>query len=769
MTEVSNKAVNKAFIPKSFTGSNEPTEDEIRTHIQKNGESLNAGTFWGLVTAGGSGCLAILLIFMGGNKTLRNGIGVASLTSLAFSGYFYLNRIKVDESIKEKASAPTTNNESNKQTKEPQEEVKPTATNNNPLEENKDLPKPILEEPESNNNQPQPVLQDPKPSPRKHKVQRNPVVNSNDIPDDQPPKAKDRSNLTTLPTPGKKTSVHYTKPFQIGSSNLYIYKYEDLPPSLKETISEQTGFVIVDTSSFDPNAFNKQKVIRPRPDVTVGRNAHQYRPDIKFKGLWNDTKIDISDHIGERFYQHSCQGLGNLLISRSGDEIVFEVLPEKTPPAEDNDKLKYKDRELILKDSRIDEGVYLGAGSEAIVVSFKNDPELRKLYRGCKDYIEKTGAKDEAEILQRIFEYVSSKVKINPDIQSLLESNKWDKDNKVSIDFFIQNGGICRHFGLIYSALIERAIDRGLLKGQVSIDASYIPNSGEGGHAWCRYTNEKEKVWILDGTLGYFGKLDDYQYTDSPSKWVYWREGEGQDDLIKRKNVKSETDKYMQAFLSLHNHLNEIPHILDKKRFKEWTKDFLHLIKEDIYNLKPSALLLLRRLPKESREEINKSLTTLLKSNDTDLAKAAIFLLSCENYEPSIPEMIKLFPNKDLERELVQGLSFMKDKSIPHLIQNLSNPDNHIAGLSMATLSIIGLSSIPHLLDLYTDIKKPPKEVISALLPLELIAKNSPNKDIIIKLILGSLEMMMKKKGLDKKTSEQLYNILESTLTKDNA
>jgi hypothetical protein len=65
--------------------------------------------------------------------------------------------------------------------------------------------------------------------------------------------------------------------------------------------------------------------------------------------------------------------------------------------------------------------------------------------------------------------------------------------------------------------LLERLKNEGYVAGNVSIDRNSIP--GLGGHAWVRYQNSKDVVFVIDPAQNYVGRLD-----EAPKQgWSYKR------------------------------------------------------------------------------------------------------------------------------------------------------------------------------------------------------------------------------------------------------
>jgi len=74
------------------------------------------------------------------------------------------------------------------------------------------------------------------------------------------------------------------------------------------------------------------------------------------------------------------------------------------------------------------------------------------------------------------------------------------KDEKIDLDIFINEGvGSCRHLALVNTFALQEAKKDSHIKGQARINRNQTPL---GGHAWTRYTNRDDDVFISDIALG---------------------------------------------------------------------------------------------------------------------------------------------------------------------------------------------------------------------------------------------------------------------------
>ncbi|EKD64692.1 MAG: hypothetical protein ACD_50C00323G0007, partial [uncultured bacterium] len=92
---------------------------------------------------------------------------------------------------------------------------------------------------------------------------------------------------------------------------------------------------------------------------------------------------------------------------------------------------------------------------------------------------------------------------------------------------------------LLAGYLLEKLTQEGILGGKVSVDRNFI--EGRGGHAWVRYTNSREEVFILDPAQDYKGTLK-----DAPKNgWDYRRPEDSAGPVVNKLNqIRSQLKKF---------------------------------------------------------------------------------------------------------------------------------------------------------------------------------------------------------------------------------
>jgi hypothetical protein len=197
----------------------------------------------------------------------------------------------------------------------------------------------------------------------------------------------------------------------------------------------------------------------------------------------------------------------------------------------------YKGRPLIGRDTRIDGGVYAGLYSgEALVVDRQRYPEA---YHRLQNDVEAriSDLKEQGYNLPRnrliptaIFKTIRDTMRYSPAEVSILYWSNHSKDGeKVELGNYIHAGvGVCRHQALAVASLLEMYTDSGELPGKVGVDRSkdWNPNGELDEHAWVRYTNSANQVYILDVAQDYFGPLTNRRIEHGG--WNYLRPEEQQ-------------------------------------------------------------------------------------------------------------------------------------------------------------------------------------------------------------------------------------------------
>jgi hypothetical protein len=185
-------------------------------------------------------------------------------------------------------------------------------------------------------------------------------------------------------------------------------------------------------------------------------------------------------------------------------------------------KKSYKVRPIIQRNSKINGGVYLSSHKrEAIVVDFEESTNLQYLYTDVLKAASKNGVVQKDKLLEAVYDTVAQAMTENDleKIQDIVKTKYGaNKDGKISLGVFLKEGmGVCTHKALACGSMIEKLIDDGYLAGKVSVDRNSMLY---GGHAWCRYTDAKGTVFIIDVAQHYLGKLKN---ANPEHEWAYRR------------------------------------------------------------------------------------------------------------------------------------------------------------------------------------------------------------------------------------------------------
>ena len=142
----------------------------------------------------------------------------------------------------------------------------------------------------------------------------------------------------------------------------------------------------------------------------------------------------------------------------------------------------FQKRHIIGEHTKIDGGVYLGvAPHEALVVDDKYGI-LREVYTELMvRYVKRHGGSArsiaERQMLTEIVDLVKERLRYMPEekVQQIVHEQALPADKKIALDVYVQRqAGTDRHQVLLAAYLLERLLQKGLLKGKVYLDAHYL-------------------------------------------------------------------------------------------------------------------------------------------------------------------------------------------------------------------------------------------------------------------------------------------------------
>lgn len=181
----------------------------------------------------------------------------------------------------------------------------------------------------------------------------------------------------------------------------------------------------------------------------------------------------------------------------------------------------YLGRPLIHRDSEVDGGVYLGQSErEAIVVDSQKYSGIRELYAVAKNKATENGRVRKDLVLEAVLQTVRDAMPKQDEKATKEIAKRYgaENDGKITLDVFIdEHTGVCRHDALACAAILEQFKKEGIIDGKPSVDRN---SNHLGGHAWCRYTNSRGEVIILDVAQKFLGKLKD---ATEQNRWAYER------------------------------------------------------------------------------------------------------------------------------------------------------------------------------------------------------------------------------------------------------
>lgn len=161
-------------------------------------------------------------------------------------------------------------------------------------------------------------------------------------------------------------------------------------------------------------------------------------------------------------------------------------------------------RPIIHFDSKVDGGIYLGK-HEAIVVDSQLGYKIKELYKVAKGKAVKNGRVEEYLILKAVYDTVKETMSIQSQdaVNDILLKYDVRNRGKIPLDVFLEEGaGVSRHDALACAVLLELFKKDKFIEGSPSI-------ARNSDRVWCKYTNPKNEIYILDVEFGFFGKLEE--------------------------------------------------------------------------------------------------------------------------------------------------------------------------------------------------------------------------------------------------------------------
>ena len=190
-------------------------------------------------------------------------------------------------------------------------------------------------------------------------------------------------------------------------------------------------------------------------------------------------------------------------------------------PSSESKYGSWQGRPIIGRDFPINGGVYLGGGErEAIVVDDNKQPELKSIYQELlkrRAIKEKRGEPFKYGVLKEVFDITREMLPFNERVVDGLTADL-EPDQKIALSVFINSkGGVCRHEALLAAYLLEKLKVDKYVSGKVSVDRNFV--EGKGGHAWVRYVNSANQVYIIDPAQNFIGRIEDIGL----DQWFYTR------------------------------------------------------------------------------------------------------------------------------------------------------------------------------------------------------------------------------------------------------
>ncbi|MEM4396873.1 MAG: hypothetical protein QXR30_04440 [Candidatus Woesearchaeota archaeon] len=321
---------------------------------------------------------------------------------------------------------------------------------------------------------------------------------------------------------------------------------------------------------------------------------------------------------------------------------------------------------------KINEGIFLSLDLDAqehIFVDIDNSKILKKIYQdSLKEIKELKKEKKNVSDLDILLIF-SSNIK-NEVLTNNLKTNGTNYSNPsdyilrltekeryispINVDFFIKKGiMVCRHYSLAMGSLIEKSIELGILKGNVSIDVNFFKVSLlKLGHAWVRYENDKE-VYIIDLIkseqvlkLEEYLKIEKKYYNHLKNSIMY------SDNLwdYKRPEESKEFIEYYKLKEKLTNNgysvLKRNESLLNKVFLSPWTSYGIYINNNKFSN------------------EIYKFIKNKIKKKDDNVNLLEVLIHGYEFYKRMVDYATLVNKNNKIEKEIIKHTKKQKTNII---------------------------------------------------------------------------------------------------------
>lgn len=203
---------------------------------------------------------------------------------------------------------------------------------------------------------------------------------------------------------------------------------------------------------------------------------------------------------------------------RPDDEARFEY----TRRAEEHEPLKRaaaaSGRHLINRNTDVLNGVWGGDyDAESLVVDYSREADyynaLAEELKQRASQLSASGGQRLAKtgLLSELNDFVRQKMPYSlSGVQDIYHHFGGTPGKKISLAYYIEKGvGVCAHQALFAATLMEILRLQGDVGGVARVNRSIQwPQVGEpGGHAWVRYTNSAEQIYIIDPAQNFVGSL----------------------------------------------------------------------------------------------------------------------------------------------------------------------------------------------------------------------------------------------------------------------
>lgn len=117
-------------------------------------------------------------------------------------------------------------------------------------------------------------------------------------------------------------------------------------------------------------------------------------------------------------------------------------------------------------------------------------------------------------LVRNMLYYVAGEVHVRISYNDQIGKEQGAKEE--SLEFFAENGGVCRHQAVAGVAILQRMREEGLIQGSFGVMIGNTDGGRYANHAWVEYTDQLGGKWVMDPTNLVVAKVEESFYKRAP-------------------------------------------------------------------------------------------------------------------------------------------------------------------------------------------------------------------------------------------------------------